>query len=271
MRSVTNYTLKNLCLWAGILNFSTFFSVMATPCPSRSHNRQAVTCSGVKNGPTVSAYTVAMIRSSGQCQGVAGGARAQATGTTCRAQSTGTVCGVKQTVVCTTIKPSYYVCSPNCNLSLCTAVNSENNHKPESESLHPFSIDRSHHLPEKDSQKQAVHFVAQQWSSHPKGHHYHSVPSDELLFLEQAYIDQFFTPSGDDGRLANTAPFTLTQVYVAYYMALTCIESLADLKQYEQTEIDEKIEKKKADDMQASIQASMLHQTVATPTADPAA
>jgi hypothetical protein len=185
------------------------------------------------------------------------------------------VCQSKQTVVRTIIKPSYYVCSPHCNLSLCAAVYSGNNQKPESESLHPFSIDRSHHLPEKDSQKQAVHFVAQHWSSQPKEHYHHSVPSDELLFLEQAYIDQFFTPCGDDGRLQNTAPFTLTQVYVAYYMALAAIESLADLKQYEQTEVDEKREKKQADDMQkamqAVMQAEMLAQKVDTPTAAPAA
>lgn len=223
MRSLANCILKNLCLGAGILNFSTFFSVMAALCPSGPHNRQAAMCSGIK-----------------------------------------------QTVVCIT-RPSYYVCSSKCTLPLCTAVYSGTKQKPESESLHPFSIDRSHHLPEKDSQKQAVHFVAQQWSSRPKGHQYQSVPSDEMLFLEQAYIDQFFTPCGDDGRLANTAPFTLTQVYVAYYMALACIESLADLKQYEQTKIDEKIEKKKADDMLAAIQATMLSQGVPIPTAVPAA
>jgi hypothetical protein len=130
-------------------------------------------------------------------------------------------------------------------------------------------------LPEKDSQKQAVHFVAQQWSSHPKGHHYHSVPSDELMSLEQAYMDQFFIQCGADGRLTNTAPFTLTQVYVAYYMALAAIESLADLQQYEQKSIDEKIEKKQESEMQAAmqamIQAEMPPQTAALPTAVPAA
>ncbi len=225
MRSVTNCILKNLCLGARIINFSTFFFVVAASCPSR-------------------------------------------------APSPVSMCGSKKTVVRTIIKPSYYACSPQCNLSLCAAVYSENNQKPASDSLHPFSIDRTHHLPEKDSQKQAVHFVAQQWSSYPKGHHFHSAPSDELLYLEQSYIDQFFAPCGDDGRLANTAPFTLTQVYVAYYMALSAIESLADLKQYEQTEIDEKTEKKKADEMQLAMQAS--HESghassTATPTAVPAA
>ncbi len=153
----------------------------------------------------------------------------------------------------------------NCDLSLCAAVYGGKNQRKESESQHPYSIDHTLHLPEKDSQKKAVHFVAQQWSSQPKGHYYHSVPSDELMALEQAYINEFFTPCGDDGRLTNTAPFTLTQVYVAYYMALAAIESLADLTQYEESEINEKIEKKQEQEMQAAMQA------IAQPTGAPAA
>ncbi len=95
------------------------------------------------------------------------------------------------------------------------------------------------------------------------------------MSLEQAYMDQFFIQCGADGRLTNTAPFTLTQVYVAYYMALAAIESLADLQQYEQKSIDEKIEKKQESEMQAAmqamIQAEMPPQTAALPTAVPAA
>jgi|GEM_PF-5792161 len=238
MHCITKHLLNKRSLGRGILHFSTLlFVTMVAPCSSRSQHGGAVLFSA--NAPAVSACKSPPIRPSAS---------------TGRVQTVG-ICPAKRTVLCTVIKPSHYVCpaGQNCTLPLCAAVYGGKNQKPESDSLHPYSIDHTLHLPEKDSQKQAVHFVAQQWSSQPKGQHYHSVPSDELLFLEQAYTNQFFTPCGDDGRLTNTAPFTLTQVYVAYYMALAAIESLADLKQYEQTEVNEKTEKRQEQEMQAAM------------------
>ena len=144
----------------------------------------------------------------------------------------------------TSWSPSLPCILPVCPLPVSRAVSGSNNgqkiEKPQGK--HPFSIEKEHPSTSGQSQKQAIHFVVTQWAHHPKGHHYHLLASDELKSLEKAYQDQFFVPipGGKNGQLMNTAPFTLTQVYSAYYMAVAAEESLDSLKVYEQTERDDK-------------------------------
>lgn len=148
-------------------------------------------------------------------------------------------------VIARPTSPCYlYSWGKTCVLPLCAAV-SELRHKKSAPDLkHPFSIhNKTDHPSAIESQKQAIHFVAQQWHDHPNGHHYNLVASDELSSLEQAYFYQFFIPCGNDGLLKNTAPFTLTQVYSAYYMAVAAEQSLVELKDYERVVKEENREK----------------------------
>lgn len=79
------------------------------------------------------------------------------------------------------------------------------------------------------SQKKANHFVKEQWKNHPKDHHFHLLASNEMMSLAKAFKDTYLKPCGPNNKLINTASFTLSEVYSAYYRAVAAEESLLTL------------------------------------------
>jgi len=104
--------------------------------------------------------------------------------------------------------------------------------KPATQPAKTASTKEKQKLDVLQAQKTANHFVLSQWKKHAAldhGHdHYHVLASEEMMQLSKAYNNTYITRH-NNGTMINTAPFTLLQVYMAYYSAVAAEGSLKTL------------------------------------------